>query len=231
MSLGGKIIAYGPKYNNLYSYIGYPIPPMNENADYVSGPSEPMLWNHRLAHASHHTIENMRKLQTAVDFQPGVHHGPMPQCVNCRYGKQTRAPFQKVEQLPSEIGHIVASDLCGPFEPFVGNYRYIATWIELKTCLASIDFLKNKECTTVANSFKLYLAWLLRQKNINIKRIRSDNSSQYIGKEFQNICAKSGIIHETTSPYTPEHNGIAERYNRTLQEGALTIRHDAGISG
>ena len=52
-----------------------------------------------------------------------------------------------------------------------------------------------------------------------------------MGKEFQDICAKSGIIHETTSPYTPEHNGIAERYNRMLQEGALTLRHDTGLSG
>jgi hypothetical protein len=59
MSLRGKIIAYGWNDNNLYTYIGIPIPPMNETADYVAGPSELMLWHHRLAHASHHTIENM----------------------------------------------------------------------------------------------------------------------------------------------------------------------------
>ena len=52
-----------------------------------------------------------------------------------------------------------------------------------------------------------------------------------MGKEFWDICAKSGIIHETTSPYTPEHNGIAEKYNRMLQEGALTLRHNARLSG
>jgi Pol polyprotein, beta-barrel domain len=57
MSPGGKIIAYGPKDNNLYSYIGYPIPLMNETADYVSEPSEPMLWHHRLAQASHHALQ------------------------------------------------------------------------------------------------------------------------------------------------------------------------------
>ena len=39
-----------------------------------------------------------------------------------------------------------------------------------------------------------------------------------MGREFQDICTKSGIIHETTSPHTPKHNGVAERYNRTLQE-------------
>jgi hypothetical protein len=204
---------------------------MDETADYVAGPSEPMLWHYRLIHASHHMIENMRKLQTAVDFQPGVHHSPMPQCVNCPYGKQTRALFQKIEKLPSEIGDVVASDLCGPFDPSVGNYSYFVTWIELKTHLASIDFLKNKECATVASSFKLYIAWLLCQKNVHVKRIRSNNGGEYMGKEFQDICAKSGIVHQTTSPYTPEHNGIAERYNRTLEEEALTIQHDAGLSG
>ena len=67
-------------------------------------------------------------------------------------------------------------------------------------------------------------------ESISVKRIRSDNGGEYMGKEFQDICTKSGIIHETTSPYTPEHNGIAERYNRTLQEGALTLRHNAGLS-
>ena len=52
----------------------------------------------------------------------------------------------------------------------------------------------------------------------------------YMGKEFQQICSELGIIHETTLPYTPEHNSIAEHYNRTLQEGALTLRHDSGLS-
>ena len=43
------------------------------------------------------------------------------------------------------------------------------------------------------------------------------------------MCCEHGIIHETTSPYTLEHNAIAERYNRTLQEGALTLQHDAEL--
>jgi hypothetical protein len=74
------------------------------------------------------------------------------------------------------------------------------------------------------------MAWLLRQKNANVRRVRTDNGGEYMGKEFTSICSKLGIIHETTSPYTPEHNGIAERYNRTLQEGALTLQHDSDLS-
>ena len=229
--LNGKIIAYGPKENHLYTYVAFPIAPMSETADYASDPSGPTLWHHRLAHTSYHIIDNMRKLQTAEGFSPGIHYGPNPQCLNCPYGKQTRAPFRKVEKLPNHIGDLIVSDICGPFEPSIGNYRYFITWIETKTRFATIDFIKNKESSTITTSFRNYTAWLLRQKSANVKRIRSDNGGEYTGKEFQDICAKSGIIHETTSPHTPEHNGIAERYNRTLQDGALTLRHDAGLSG
>ena len=63
-----------------------------------------------------------------------------------------------------------------------------------------------------------------------MKKIRTDNGVEYMGNEFKYVCSKLGIIHETTSPYTPEHNGIVERHNRTLQEGALTLQHDANLS-
>ena len=51
-----------------------------------------------------------------------------------------------------------------------------------------------------------------------------------MGQEFQHICGELGIIHETTTLYMPEHNGIAERYNRTSQEGSLTLLHDSGLT-
>ena len=87
--LDRKVLAYGPKENNLYTYIALPIGPKTKTADYTSEPSGPTLWHHRLAHTSYHTIDNMRKLQTAENFNPRVHHGPNPQCLNYPYGKQT----------------------------------------------------------------------------------------------------------------------------------------------
>ena len=57
-----------------------------------------------------------------------------------------------------------------------------------------------------------------------------DNQGKYIGGEFETLCCEHGIIYETTSLYTPEHNIVAERYNRILQEGALTLQHDTELS-
>ena len=229
--LDRKALAYGPKENNLYTYVALPIGPKTETADYISEPSGPTLWHHRLTHTSYHTIDNMRKLQTAKNFNPRVHHSPNPQCLNCPYGKQTWAPFQKIKKLPEQISDLIVSDLCGPFKMSIGNFKYFITWIEAKTRFANINFIRNKECSTITASFKNYMAWLLWQKNTNVKRIRSDNGGEYTGREFQDICAKFGIIHETTSPHTPKHNNITKKYNQTLQKGALTIWHDTRLSG
>ncbi|RVW71630.1 Retrovirus-related Pol polyprotein from transposon TNT 1-94 [Vitis vinifera] len=47
--------------------------------------------------------------------------------------------------------------------------------------------------------------------------LRSDRGGEY-ESPFVDICAQHGIIHETTAPYSPQSNGVAERKNRTLKE-------------
>lgn len=49
-----------------------------------------------------------------------------------------------------------------------------------------------------------------------IMRIRSDNGTEFMNATMTKICNEAGIIHEKTVPYTPQHNGLAERMNRTL---------------
>ena len=219
-----KILAHGPKVNNLFTYVASsatPEPPTSAN--YSTEPSDLSLWHHRLTHTSYSTLETMKRLNSATGFTPKSQHGPNAQCQDCPYGKQTRLPFQKTEDLPTNIGDVVVSDVCGPFEQSIGGYKHFITWTDLNTRYTSIDFLKNKECSTITDSFKRYMAWMLRQKNTNVKRVQTDNGGEYTGKEFVHTCSKLGIIHKTTAPYTPEHNGIAKRHNRMLQEGALTL--------
>ena len=46
--------------------------------------------------------------------------------------------------------------------------------------------------------------------------LRTDGGDEYNSHGFQVFCDEEGIIHEVTSPYTPQHNGIAEKRNRTI---------------
>ena len=56
------------------------------------------------------------------------------------------------------------------------------------------------------------------QLNKNIKILKSDRGGEYESNDFSELCAKFDIIHQSTAPYTPQQNGIAERKNRTLKE-------------
>ena len=56
------------------------------------------------------------------------------------------------------------------------------------------------------------------QLDRKIKRLRSDRDGEYDTNSLSIFCEKNGIIHETSAPYTPQQNGIAERKNRTLKE-------------
>lgn len=46
---------------------------------------------------------------------------------------------------------------------------------------------------------------------------------EYTSREFAKFCEEQGILHEITAPYTPQHNGLAERRNRSLVEMARSM--------
>ncbi|KAI9915826.1 hypothetical protein PsorP6_007973 [Peronosclerospora sorghi] len=49
-----------------------------------------------------------------------------------------------------------------------------------------------------------------------------ENQLEYNIK-FAKICKSAGIVHQTTIPYSPQQNGLAERMNRTITERAKVI--------
>ena len=51
-----------------------------------------------------------------------------------------------------------------------------------------------------------------------IKYLQSDNGTEYLTKEFEDVLDQNGIKRRLTVPHLPEQNGIAERKNRTLIE-------------
>ncbi|KAK2407746.1 secreted RxLR effector protein [Trifolium repens] len=60
-----------------------------------------------------------------------------------------------------------------------------------------------------------------------IKTLRTDRGGEYYDPIFfQSV----GIIHETTAPYTPQQNGVAERKNRALKETVNAMLSYSGLS-
>lgn len=62
-----------------------------------------------------------------------------------------------------------------------------------------------------------------------IKCIRSDNSTEFTGQEFQSLLRRNGIRHETSAPYSPHQNGTVERVWRTLFEMARCMLLESNL--
>ena len=76
------------------------------------------------------------------------------------------------------------------------------------------------------NSFKDLVENQTRKK---IKILRNDNGTEYESNEFNDYFREADIKRETTTAYTPEQNGVAERKNQTISEATRAMLHDQGL--
>jgi transposase InsO family protein len=56
-----------------------------------------------------------------------------------------------------------------------------------------------------------------------VKKIRSNNGSEFKNTQAENYLDQEGIKHEFSVPYTPQQNGVAERKNMTPIESTRTM--------
>lgn len=62
-----------------------------------------------------------------------------------------------------------------------------------------------------------------------LKILRIDDGAEFNLTKFKNFYEEHGIEHEVTSPYTPQHNGLAKRRNRTLLDMKRSVIKDKSL--
>ncbi|GKD21720.1 retrovirus-related pol polyprotein from transposon TNT 1-94 [Tanacetum coccineum] len=53
--------------------------------------------------------------------------------------------------------------------------------------------------------------------------VRTDRGTEFLKKTLHVYFKEEGIEHQTSTPRTPEENGVVERWNHTLVEAARTM--------
>ncbi|CAI7821163.1 unnamed protein product [Closterium sp. NIES-53] len=124
---------------------------------------------------------------------------------------------------------LVHMDVVGPTRaPSLSGSRYFLTIVDDHTRAVWVYPLKTKG--EVAAAFlKKWMPRAQRESGHKVKVIRTDNGGEFIGADFEAVLKKKGIQHQLTVPYNPQQNGVAECFNRTLQEGARTLLGRAGL--
>uniref|UniRef100_A0A0K8UZ07 Retrovirus-related Pol polyprotein from transposon TNT 1-94 n=1 Tax=Bactrocera latifrons TaxID=174628 RepID=A0A0K8UZ07_BACLA len=80
-----------------------------------------------------------------------------------------------------------------------------------------------KQKSEVFEKFKTFKNLVENQTKKKIKKLRSDNGTEYTNNKFSEFLNECGIKRQLTVPYTPQQNGVAERVNRTIVEMARSL--------
>ncbi|GJT83753.1 retrotransposon protein, putative, ty1-copia subclass [Tanacetum coccineum] len=169
------------------------------------------LWNCRLAHISKKRIkklqhEGLLKLTDDESFD---------QCVSCLSGKMTRKSFPHRPERATDLLGIIHTDVCGPLRHVSKQgTSYFITFTNDYSRYGYVYLLKHKH--EVFETFKVFKNEVENQLGKTIKALRSDRGGEYISQVFKNYLEACGIVQQLTPPYTPQHNGVSERRNRTL---------------
>ena len=78
-------------------------------------------------------------------------------------------------------------------------------------------------------AYQGFEAWLDRQLAAKVKLLHSDRGGEYQGCEFVLYLERQGTVQRFTAHDTPQHNGIAERLNRTILERVCALLHASGL--
>jgi transposase InsO family protein len=81
--------------------------------------------------------------------------------------------------------------------------------------------LQNKSETQEV--LKKFLRRTQNEFDAKVKKIRSDNGTEFKNTQVEDFLDEEGIKHEFLAPYTPQQNGVANRKNGTLIEMARNI--------
>jgi transposase InsO family protein len=141
----------------------------------------------------------------------------------CQAGKQvgTHHPHKYImtTDRPLEPLHM---DLFGPIAYIsIGGSKYCLVIVDDYSRFTWVFFLQEKSQTQ--ETLKGFLRWAQNEFGVRIKKIRSDNGTEFKNSQIEGFLEDEGIKHEFSSPYTPQQNGVVERKNRTLLDMARTM--------
>ncbi|KAK3008579.1 hypothetical protein RJ639_014578 [Escallonia herrerae] len=143
-------------------------------------------------------------------------------------GSTKRVSFKAASHTSKGVLDYVHMDVWGPIKHVSnGGAHYFVTFIDDFSRKVWVYSMKHK-----SEVFDVFKQWKARVKNHTGKKLkyfRSNNGMEYKDDEFLQFCKDKDIIRHFSVKRTPEHNGVAERMNRTLLEQARCMGMNASL--
>ncbi|KAI3762250.1 hypothetical protein L1987_52675 [Smallanthus sonchifolius] len=181
--------------------------------------SESTLWHRKMVHINFRKMNYLVK-NGLVSGVPAMRFQVNEDFIPCKKGKQHRKSHKSklINSVvtPLELLH---KDLFGPISvKSEGGKLYCLVVIDDYLRFSWVKFLaSNDETANILKFLIVGLETLFKQK---VRRIRSDNGTEFKNGTMGLFFLQKGIHHEFSAPYVPQQNGVAERKNQTLIDTA-----------
>jgi len=150
-------------------------------------------------------------------------------CEGCLLGKSHRDAMPSVAtSRATKVLELVHSDVCGPLSTAsLTGFRYFVLFIDDFSRFTVAFPIVHK--SDVLDRFLTFKAWAETLTGARLRTLRTDGGGEYGSQEFDRHLSVSGITRQRTPPYTPQHNGVAERANRTLLDEVRALLISANM--
>ena len=185
------------------------------------------VWHRRFCHINPKYVANTSQNNSVRGLPPLK--GDNIKCDPCKIAKSRAKSFKPIGQIrstkPLELVHM---DLCGPMQTTaIGGYRYFFTITDDFSRKVTVYPVKEK--SDVFQCFSSYSKRVERFLNSKILCVRTDNGLEFCNSQFDALFEEHGIRSERTNTYSPQQNGVSERYNYTVVDGIKTLLKDSGL--
>ncbi|GKC40142.1 retrovirus-related pol polyprotein from transposon TNT 1-94 [Tanacetum coccineum] len=180
------------------------------------------LWHRRLSHLNFGSINHLAR-HGLVRGLPKLKFEKDHLCSACALGKSSKKPHKpKSEDTNQEKLYLLHMDLCGPMRvASVSGKKYILVIVDDYSRFTWVKCLRSKdEAPVFIINFLKMIQVRLKE---TVRRIRTDNGTEFVNQTLREYYEKVGISHETSVARSPQQNGVVERRNRTLIEAARTM--------
>ncbi|GJS95214.1 retrovirus-related pol polyprotein from transposon TNT 1-94 [Tanacetum coccineum] len=187
-----------------------------------ASPTQAWLWHRRLSHLNFDYINLLSKKDVVIGL-PKLKYVKDQLCSSCEVSKAKRSSF-KSKTVPSSKGrlNLLHMDLCGPMRvASINGKKYILVIVDDYSRYTWTLFLRSKDETPEV--LKDFLTMIQRNLQALVISVRTDRGTEFLNKTLNAFFKEEGIEHQTSTPRTPEQNGVVERQNRTLVEAARTM--------
>jgi transposase InsO family protein len=182
------------------------------------------LWHARLGHLNRADTKDVLARQQLQ----ASHMNSDSKCEVCCTEKMKKAPTLKESQWhATACNELVHADIFGPMENSLSGLKYALVYIDDYSRQAAVYLLKNK--SEQSRYFKLYKAYAEKKIGLPIKSVRTDNGGEFTSNEYEEFLQTNGIQHHKSTPYTPQQNGVVERYNQTVKGMMRCMLRNAGL--